>query len=98
MGRRGLIILVAVLVALFGFARHSSDPPASTSGQDPPAFGSSGSVTALEPCLAIEVPRRAFELWMKKPGTFRNTMDRTYIERGLANHLRMRRKFRVDRE
>jgi hypothetical protein len=46
MGRRGLIILVAVLVALFGFARHSSDPPASTSGQDPPAFGSSGSVTA----------------------------------------------------
>ena len=49
----------------------------------------SGSVTALEPCLAIEVPRRAFELWMKKPGTFRNTMDRTYIERGLANHLRM---------
>ena len=47
------------------------------------------SVTALEPCLAIEVPRRAFELWMKKPGPFRNTMDKTYIERGLANHLRM---------
>jgi hypothetical protein len=46
MGRSGLIILVAVLVALFGFARHSSDPPASTSGQDPPAFGGSGSVTA----------------------------------------------------
>jgi hypothetical protein len=46
MGRRGLIILVAVLVALLGFARHSSDPPASTSGQDPTAFGSSGSVTA----------------------------------------------------
>jgi hypothetical protein len=46
MGRNGLIILVAVLVALFGFARHSPDPPASTSGQDPPAFGGSGSVTA----------------------------------------------------
>jgi hypothetical protein len=46
MGRSGLIILVAVLVALFGFARHSPDPPASTSGQDPPAFGGSGSVTA----------------------------------------------------
>lgn len=46
MGRSGLIILVAVLVALFGFARHSPGPPASTSGQDPPAFGSSGSVTA----------------------------------------------------
>jgi Fe-S-cluster-containing hydrogenase component 2 len=24
---------------------------------------------------------------MKKPGPFRNTLDRTYIERGLANHL-----------
>lgn len=46
-------------------------------------------VTALKPCLAIEVPRRAFELWMKKPGPFRNIMDRTYIDRGLANHLRM---------
>jgi hypothetical protein len=46
MGRSGLIILVAVLVALFGFARHSSAPPASPSGQDPPAFGGSGSVTA----------------------------------------------------
>lgn len=46
MGRSGLIILVAVLVALFGFARHSPDPQASTSGQDPPAFGGSGSVTA----------------------------------------------------
>jgi CRP-like cAMP-binding protein/Fe-S-cluster-containing hydrogenase component 2 len=46
------------------------------------------SVTALEPCQAIEVPRRAFELWMKKPGPFRNTMDQIYIERGLANHLR----------
>ena len=45
MGRNGLIILVVVMVALFGFARHSSDP-ASTSGQDPPAFGGSGSVTA----------------------------------------------------
>ena len=46
MGRSGLIILVAVLVALFGFARHSPDPAASTSGQDPPAFGGSGTVTA----------------------------------------------------
>jgi hypothetical protein len=45
MGRNGLIILVAVLVALLGFARHS-DSPASSSGQDPPAFGGSGSVTA----------------------------------------------------
>src|SRR5580698_9877389 len=27
-------------------------------------------VTALDACLAIEVPRRAFELWMKKPGPF----------------------------
>ncbi len=46
------------------------------------------SVTALEACQGIEVPRRAFELWMKKPGPFRNTMDQTYIERGLVNHLR----------
>jgi hypothetical protein len=46
MGRSGLIILVAVLVALFGFAKHSPDPAASTSGQDPPAFGDSGTVTA----------------------------------------------------
>jgi CRP-like cAMP-binding protein/Fe-S-cluster-containing hydrogenase component 2 len=46
------------------------------------------SVTALESCMAIEVPRRVFEVWMKKPGPFRNTMDQTYIERGLANHLR----------
>jgi len=45
-------------------------------------------VTALEPCQIIEIPRRAFELWMKKPGPFRNTMDQTYIERGLGNHLR----------
>jgi CRP-like cAMP-binding protein/Fe-S-cluster-containing hydrogenase component 2 len=45
-------------------------------------------VTALEACQVIEVPRRAFELWMKKPGPFRTTMDETYIERGLANHLR----------
>src|SRR5579859_1701974 len=47
------------------------------------------SITALEPCLAIEVPRRAFEYWMKKPGPFRATMDQVYIERGLANHLRL---------
>jgi CRP-like cAMP-binding protein/Fe-S-cluster-containing hydrogenase component 2 len=46
------------------------------------------SVTALEPCQIVEVPRRAFELWMKKPGPFRSIMDQTYIERGLANHLR----------
>lgn len=46
MGRNGLIILVAVLIALFGFARHSSDPPGGGNGQDPPAFGGSGSVTA----------------------------------------------------
>jgi CRP-like cAMP-binding protein/Fe-S-cluster-containing hydrogenase component 2 len=47
------------------------------------------SITALEPCLAIEVPRRAFEYLMKKPGPFRNTMDQIYLERGLANHLRL---------
>ncbi len=47
------------------------------------------SVTTLEPSHVIEVPRRAFEQWMKKPGPFRNIMDQTYIERGLANHLRM---------
>jgi CRP-like cAMP-binding protein/Fe-S-cluster-containing hydrogenase component 2 len=45
-------------------------------------------VTAVEPCEVIEVPRRAFEYWMKKPGPFRYLMDQTYIERGLANHLR----------
>jgi cGMP-dependent protein kinase 2 len=45
-------------------------------------------VTALEPSEAIEVPRRAFEQWMKKPGPFRSAMDQIYIERGLANHLR----------
>jgi CRP-like cAMP-binding protein/Fe-S-cluster-containing hydrogenase component 2 len=46
------------------------------------------SVTAAEVCSAIEIPRRAFEQWMKKPGPFRNAMDETYIARGLANHLR----------
>jgi len=50
---------------------------------------SNATVTAVNACLAIEVPRRAFELWMKKPGPFRALMDRTYIERGLAHHLRM---------
>ena len=55
MGRSGLIILVAVLVALLGFARHS-DSPASTSGQDPPAFGGSGSVTAH---LKVVIEREA---------------------------------------
>lgn len=45
-------------------------------------------VVALEPCQAIEIPRRAFEQWMKKPGPFRAAMDQTYIERGLGNHLR----------
>lgn len=45
-------------------------------------------VTAQEPSEAIEIPRRAFEYWMKKPGPFRNTMDQIYIERGLGNHLR----------
>jgi CRP-like cAMP-binding protein/Fe-S-cluster-containing hydrogenase component 2 len=45
------------------------------------------SVTALESCEAIEIPRRAFEYLMKKPGPFRTLMDQTYIERGLANHL-----------
>ena len=55
----------------------------------------SASVTALEPCLVIEVPRRAFEQWTKLPGPFRNTMDRTYIDRGLANHLRMIPEFPI---
>lgn len=45
-------------------------------------------VTAEEACQCIEVPRRAFEQWMKKPGPFRSAMDQIYIERGLANHLR----------
>src|SRR5579862_2217913 len=45
-------------------------------------------VKTLEACQAVEVPRRAFEVWMKKPGPFRGTMDQTYIERGLVNHLR----------
>ncbi|MBI2688446.1 MAG: cyclic nucleotide-binding domain-containing protein [Acidobacteria bacterium] len=49
----------------------------------------SANVTAVTPCCLIEVPRRAFELWMRKPGAFRDTMDRVYIERGLANHLMM---------
>lgn len=49
----------------------------------------SASVIAMEACLAIEVPRLAFEHWMKKPGPFRDNMDRIYLERGLANHLQM---------
>lgn len=44
---------------------------------------------ALEACQLIEVPRRAFELWMRKPGQFRNVMDQSYAERGLASHLRL---------
>ena len=47
------------------------------------------SVRTLEPCTAIEVPRRVFELWMRKPGPFRNVIDQTYTERGLAIHLRL---------
>lgn len=46
-------------------------------------------VIVKERCLTIEVPRRAFEASMKKPGPFRNEMNRVYVERGLANHLRM---------
>ena len=49
----------------------------------------SSNVTALELCCLIEVPRRAFEIWMRKPGGFRDTMDEIYMERGLANHLLM---------
>jgi CRP-like cAMP-binding protein/Fe-S-cluster-containing hydrogenase component 2 len=45
-------------------------------------------ITAKDSCKAIEVPRRAFELWIKRPGPFRNIMDEAYIQRGLANHLR----------
>lgn len=45
MRRSGLVVLVVVLIGLFVFARHSSDPPAAT-GQDPPAYGGSGSVDA----------------------------------------------------
>src|SRR5687767_1148167 len=45
-----------------------------------------GNVTALENCRAIEVPKRAFDQWMKVPGRFRKTMDRIHMERGLANH------------
>ena len=45
MGRSGLVVVVvAVLIALFAFSRHSTDPPAN--GQDPPTFGGSGSVSA----------------------------------------------------
>lgn len=46
-------------------------------------------VIAKEKCLTVEVPRRVFETSMKKPGPFRNVMNQAYIERGLANHLRM---------
>ena len=45
MGRSGLIILVAVLVALFGFARHSG-PAGQHQRAGSAAFGGSGSVTA----------------------------------------------------
>lgn len=44
---------------------------------------------ALEPCWLVEVPRRAFELWMKKPGPFRDGMDQSYSLRSLASHLRL---------
>ncbi len=44
---------------------------------------------AREPCTVIEVPRRAFELYMRKPGPFRNVMDQSYTERSLASHLRL---------
>ena len=54
MSRNGLIVLVVVLIGLFVFTRHSSDPPAATAaastatttGHDPPAFGGSGKVDA----------------------------------------------------
>ena len=49
----------------------------------------SATITALESCVTIEIPRRAFELWMKRPGPFRDAMDRIYIERSLANHLEL---------
>lgn len=47
----------------------------------------SANMTPVEGCLTIEVPRRAFELWARRPGAFRDTMDRVYLERGAATHL-----------
>ena len=44
MGRSGLVVMVAVLIALFLFARHSA-PPANANGPNP-VFGGSGSVSA----------------------------------------------------
>ena len=44
---------------------------------------------ALEPSSIIEVPRRVFEVWMRKTGPFRDVMDQAYTERGLAMHLRL---------
>ena len=51
--------------------------------------GLPSTVTAIAhgECAAIEVPRRAAELWMRKPGPFRDTMDQVYMERGLADQL-----------
>jgi len=49
----------------------------------------SATVTPIESCTVIEVPRRAFEQSMKKAGSFRNVMDKAYLERALANHLRL---------
>ena len=46
MGRSGLIILAAVLIALLAFTRQSPDPAAHGNGPDPPVFGGSGSVNA----------------------------------------------------
>ncbi len=46
-------------------------------------------VIAKEKCRTIKAPRRVFEASMKKPGPFRNAMNQVYVERGLANHLRM---------
>ena len=36
----------------------------------------------LEASLIIEVPRRVFELWMRKTGPFRDVMDQSYAEPG----------------
>lgn len=44
MGRNALVVVAVVLIGLLVFTRHS--PAAASHGQDPPAFGGSGSINA----------------------------------------------------
>ena len=87
-----ILIQGSVLASLGPEARELERLPAGSFFGEMTLIGGlphSATFRATEPCTVIEVPRRAFEYWMRKPGQFRNVMDQSYTERGLASHLRL---------